>query len=213
MKYWISILLLFSSYWGIGQAAKYLAAIPKYNEASAFEDIRYKDMDWSKFYKLDEANDIVDPMNYDFDLMNAAVFFAVNKYRSTKNIKAVAFEPRLRDAACIHSYQMVKRKFFDHINHADPTIAYPNMRIELCGYHGEKLSENLARSYIDLTKPMNYTQVADMVVKQLSQSPEHNLHMIDPALDKLGCGFLFEYAPTEGMFYFRLTQDFGRDWR
>ena len=213
MKYCISILFLLSYCFGFGQASKYLAAIPKYNEASSFEDIRYKDLDWIRFYKLEEANDILDPMNYDFDLMNAAVFFAVNKYRASKHLDALKFEPRLRDAASIHSSQMVKRNFFDHINHADATISMPNVRIELCGYHGERLSENLARSFIDLNKPMTYVQVADMVVKQLSQSPEHNIHMIDPALDKLGCGLLFENKVTDGYFYFRLTQDFGRDWR
>ena len=78
---------------------KYLAEIRKYNEASVFEDERYKDMTWEKFYKLEEANDLVDPNNYDFDLMNAAVLFAVNKYRASHSIKPLKFEPRLRDAA------------------------------------------------------------------------------------------------------------------
>ena len=213
MKYCISILLLFCASFGFGQASKYLAAIPKYNEASAFEDIRYRDLDWTKFYKLEEANDMLDPMNYDFDLMNAAVFFAVNKYRATKHVEALTFEPRLRDAASIHSSQMVRGNFFDHANRADAAIGMPNVRIELCGYHGERLSENLAHSFIDLSKPMTYLQVADMVVKQLSQSPEHNIHMIDPTLDKLGCGLLFENKLTNGYLYFKLTQDFGRDWR
>jgi hypothetical protein len=41
------------------QADKYLAQIPKYNENSAFEDVRYKDLNWKQFYKLEEANDFV----------------------------------------------------------------------------------------------------------------------------------------------------------
>ena len=74
------------------QSDKYLAQIPKYNEKSSFEDVRYKDLDWKQFYKLEEANDLVDPNNYDFDLMNAAAFYAVNKYRASKGIAPLRFD-------------------------------------------------------------------------------------------------------------------------
>jgi hypothetical protein len=37
--------------------------------------------------------------------------------------------------------------------------------------------------------------------------------MIDPSLDKIGCGLIFDNKTSNGMNYFRLTQDFGRDWR
>ena len=196
------------------EAAPYLAKIGKYNEASLFEDKRYSDLDWRAFYKLDEANEFVDPRNYDFDLMNAAVFYAVNKYRASKSIAPLRFEPRLRDAATIHSYQMVTKNFFDHMNYTDPKIQGPDTRMELCGYHGQKIAENLARTYADRGRPMTYTQLADKVVMELSRSREHNKHLIDPELEKLGCGVIFEYTSTpEGIIYFRLTQDFGRDWK
>ena len=39
--------------------ALYLAKVPKYNEVSYFEDVRYKNMDWKRFYKLDIANSLV----------------------------------------------------------------------------------------------------------------------------------------------------------
>jgi uncharacterized protein YkwD len=194
-------------------ADTYLAQIRKYNEPSIFEDVRYKGMDWQHFYQLEEANDLVDPNNYDFDLMNAAVFFAVNKYRASKGIAALKFEPRFRDAASIHSDQMVRHHFFDHINRYDQRIAAPNNRTELCGYKGERIAENLAKSFMDPQRPLSYNQLADMVVKQLAGSYEHNQHMLDPTLDKLGCGLIFENKLTEGMSYFSLTQDFGRDWR
>ncbi|MBS1686215.1 MAG: CAP domain-containing protein [Bacteroidetes bacterium] len=191
---------------------KYLAQIRKYNEASVFEDERYKDMTWEKFYHLDEANDLVDPNNYDFDLLNAAVLFAVNKYRDARGIKALKFEPRLRDAASIHSYEMVRRNFFDHVNRYDKAIAMPNNRTEMCKYAGERIAENLARSFVDVEKPMTYTQIADMIVKELSTSYDHNKHMLDPGLDKIGCAVIFEDRPIDGYYYMRTTQDFGRDW-
>lgn len=213
MKKLTVIFLLLSALAAQAQADKYLAQIPKYNEKSIFEDERYKGMDWQHFYKLDEANELVDPNNYDFDLMNAAVLFAVNKYRASRGVAALKFEPRLRDAASIHSDQMVRHNFFDHVNRYDRAVAMPNNRTEMCKFVGERIAENLARSYVDPDKPMTYTQVADMVVKQLSGSSEHNQHMIDPSLDKIGCGLIFESRTTNGMNYFRLTQDFGRDWR
>ena len=195
------------------EAAPYLAKVEKYNEASTFEDVKYKDLDWKGFYKLEEANELVDPVNYEFDLMNAAMFFAVNKYRASKGLAALKFEPRLRDAASIHSYQMVRKNFFDHMNYTDPKLKGPDTRMELCGYHGQKIAENLSRGYVDRSKPLTYTQLADKVVAELSRSKDHNKHMIDPDLEKLGCGLIFESKATaEGVVYFRLTQDFGRDW-
>lgn len=213
MKNIASIIFILCAVSASAQADKYLAQIPKYNEKSIFEDERYKGMDWQHFYKLEEANDLVDPNNYDFDLMNAAVFFAVNKYRASKGIAPFKFEPRFRDAASIHSDQMVKRNFFDHVNRYDKAIAMPNNRTEMCGYMGERIAENLARSYWDPEAPKTYVQLADMVVKELSTSYDHNRHMIDPQLDKIGCGLIFENKPSNGYYYFRLTQDFGRDWR
>jgi len=194
-------------------AAPYLANIPKYNEASSFEDVKYKDLDWNKFYKLDIANQLVDPVNYDFDALNAAMFFAVNKYRDSKGSPPLKFEPRLRDAASIHSYEMVKKNFFDHINTTDPKIKGPDIRMELCGYKGQRLSENIARNFADRGRPLTYIQLADKTIKDLSKSSEHNKHLLDPGLDKMGCAVIFESESTSvGVIYFRLTQDFGKDW-
>ena len=211
MKSIVIILSLLCASGAKAQATKYLAQIPKYNEKSSFEDVRYKDLDWKQFYKLDEANDLVDPNNYDFDLMNAAAFYAVNKYRASKGVAPMRFEPRLRDAASIHSDQMVKRKFFDHLNRFDAKIALPNNRIELCGYQGERIAENIARSFIDPYTPLTYTQLADKVVNELSRSKEHNAHMLDSSFDKLGCAITFEAGPANAPIYFRLTQDYGMD--
>jgi uncharacterized protein YkwD len=217
MKWTLMFSLLICMVQCMGQApgaAPYLSKVAKYNEASVFEDVRYKNIDWKAFYKLDEANELVDPFNFDFDLLNAAVFFAVNKYRASKGLPQLKFEPRLRDAAVIHSYEMVKKNFFDHMNYTDAKLHGPDTRIELCGYRGQKLAENLARGYADRGKPQSYTQLADKAVMELSRSSEHNKHLTDPGLEKLGCGVLFENTATaEGITYFRLTQDFGTDWK
>jgi uncharacterized protein YkwD len=190
------------------QADKYLAAIPKYNEASSFEDERYRGLSWKQFYALEEVKEFVDPMNYDSDLMNAALFFAINKYRDGLKLSQLTFEPRLRDAAMIHSNEMVKRNFFDHVNSFDPKIRLFNQRTELCGFMGEYLSENISRTFQDMNKPLSYTELADRTIKELSTSNNHKKCMTRSDINVLGCGFIFERKHTEGIFYFRTTHDF-----
>jgi uncharacterized protein YkwD len=192
------------------QPDKYLAAITKYNEASSFEDIRYKGLSWKQFYALEETKEFVDPMNYDSDLMNAALFFAVNKYRDGLKLSQLIFEPRLRDAAMIHSNEMIKRNFFDHVNSYDPKIRLLNQRTELCGFMGEYLSENISRSFQDMNKPLSYTELADRVIKELSTSSVHKKNMTRADLNSLGCGLIFERKHSEGIFYFRTTHDFAK---
>jgi uncharacterized protein YkwD len=217
MKIQLLVVVLFCSMKCFAQAPEaspYLAKVEKYNEVSSFEDVRYKSLDWKAFYKLDEANEFVDPVNYDFDLLNAAMFFAVNKYRSFKSLPPMKFEPRLRDAATIHSYEMVRKNFFDHMNYTDEKLQGPDTRMHLCGYDGQKLAENLARGYVDRGRPVTYTQLADKIVNELSHSRDHNKHMVDPTLQRLGCAVIFEAGQSpEGIVYFRLTQDFGTDWK
>lgn len=210
MRITILLLLLLNAGFTISQPDKYLAAITKYNEASSFEDERYRGMTWQQFYKLEEANEFVDPMNYDCDLMNAAIFFAINKYRDGLHLSQLAFEPRLRDAAMIHSNEMIKRNFFDHSNPYDPKLRMHNLRAELCGFFGEYLSENLSRSFLNMNTPLTYTQLADKTIKELSYSKDHKKNMTSNNINLLGCGFLCENRGSEGIFYFRITHDFGR---
>lgn len=193
-------------------AQPYLADILKYNEASNFEDARYKVLDWRDFDKLEEANELVDPNNYDFDLMNAAVFYAVNKFRSAKNLPPLKFDGRLRDAASIHSWQMVKKNFFDHMDFYDDSLRSPDRRMMLCGYSGQKMTENISRIYLDRSKPLTYIQVAAKIAAEWSKSKDQNHHMLDPELERLGCGLVFEvHSNLQGLIYFRVTADFGKD--
>ncbi|MFN8278449.1 MAG: CAP domain-containing protein [Chitinophagales bacterium] len=194
-------------------AADYLARIPKYNESSQFEDDKYKGMTWQQFEALDMAKEFVDPDNYDYDLLSAAIFFATNKYRASQHIAPLVFEGHLRDAAAIHTYEMIRRKIFDHINQADAKLKMPNNRTELCGYAGERIAENLERDYVDLQKPLTYMELAEKAIRDLSRSKEHNAHMLDPNLKQVGCAIMFEAQPnSDGYWFWRLTQDFGKPW-
>jgi uncharacterized protein YkwD len=75
---------------------------------------------------------------------------------------------------------------------------------------GEYLSENISRSFQDMTKPLSYTELADRVIKELSTSSVHKKNMTRVDLNALGCGLIFERKHSEGIFYFRTTHDFAK---
>jgi uncharacterized protein YkwD len=193
------------------QSAKsYLVNVGKYNEASGFEDPQYNNMTWQKFYKLDEPNEIIDPVNYDFDLMNAAVFFAINKYRESKGLPAFKFDAHLRDAATIHTNEMEQHNFFAHDNPYNSSLKKFYTRIEISGFKGGFSAENISREYQDLHNPKTYIQLADEMILHLSLSKPHNANMLNPNYTNLGCALLFDRKSTNGdVWYYRSTHDFG----
>ncbi len=192
------------------EAKKYLDEIGKYNEVSGFEDSRYNSMTWQQFYKLEEANEIVDPANYDFDLMNAAVFFAINKYRESKGLSELKFNTNLRDAAAIHSAEMVNRNFFAHENPYNAELKKFYNRIEISGFKGGFSAENISQEYQDLHNPKSYIQLAEEMIHTLSLSKPHNANMLDKNYTYLGCALLFDKKSTgNDVWYYRSTQDFG----
>lgn len=193
------------------QAKKYLDAVGKYNEATLFEDSRYASITWQQFYALEEANELVDPVNYDYDLMNAAVFFAVNKYRESRGLSSFRFDAKLRDAAAIHSAAMVNQSFFSHENARDPALRKVENRVQLCGFTGGYWAENISRMYQTMDKPKSYKQLADEMVYALSLSKGHNENMLDKTYKLLGCALTFEKKASGNSWYYRSTQDFGAE--
>ena len=191
------------------QPATFLSQIPKYNESSSFEDSAYSKFTWQQFYALEECKEIVDPENFDFDLLNAAVFFATNKYRASKKLPLCAFSPELRNAAAIHSFMMVKNNFFNHINPFTPKLRTPIDRIQLCQFPGTRYAENVARIFINLNEPLTYTQLAENVVLDFSKSGAHDKNLRDPKLTELGTAIVFEADKKNPYRYFKVTQNFG----
>src|SRR3954467_5614133 len=113
-------LLIFAFFFLADSGEKYLADIPSYQKDSYFKQKVYEEHDWKSFYQLKEANEVVDPNDYDFHLLNAAIFFSTNKRREEKKLKPLKFSAGLRDAAVIHSYQMVAKNLVNHMNNKKP---------------------------------------------------------------------------------------------
>src|SRR4051812_5439152 len=92
----------------------FLQEIVLYQKDSFYKEKVYAKHDHNSFAQLKEANAIIDPNDYDLHLLNAAIFYATNKVREQKHLPLLKFSPQLRDAAVVHSQQMVDKKFFDH---------------------------------------------------------------------------------------------------
>lgn len=83
---------------------------------TVFPDSLYRNHDFESFFLLDAVKQQIDTQNIDYGLLNAATFYAMNEIRSKKRRSELIFDPHLRDAAFLHSIQMVKHNFFAHIN-------------------------------------------------------------------------------------------------
>src|ERR1035438_5100206 len=68
-----------------------------------FNDKQYDKTTWQEFYKLDEVNKPIDLLNPDYDLLAAAVFYATNEYRETKNLPLYKYSRDLRDRSEEHT--------------------------------------------------------------------------------------------------------------
>src|SRR4051794_13492167 len=118
----IKTLVLLSLLFLIADGDSFLKDIPLYQKDSYFKQKVYAEHDWKSFFQLKEANQIIDPDNYDLHLLNAAVFFATNKLRDEKKLKQLKFSNALRDAAVVHTQQMIDKKFFNHFNNRVPKL-------------------------------------------------------------------------------------------
>lgn len=191
-----------------GNAEKFLNDVPFYNNDSYFKEKVYTEHDWKSFMQLKEANETVNPDNYDLHLLNAAVFFSTNKLRDQKNMKQFRYSPTLRNAAVVHSYQMVDKKFFDHYNKRNLQLRTPDNRIQLFGTTANAAGENIDYTHILLPSKTTYVQLGELIVDDWFHSPPHKKNMLNKSFGALGCGAFFETKNKEGARYVKATQDF-----
>ena len=187
---------------------KFLKDIPLYQKESYFKQKVYAEHDWKSFSELQEASQIVDPNNYDLHLLNAALFFVANKVREDKRLKPLKFSPQLRDAAVVHSQQMIEKKFFDHFNNKTRKLHSPEDRIKLFGVEADAMGENIDFYNIDMPSKATYLQLADKIVDEWMHSTPHRKTMLSKIYSHLGCGAMFEESDKNGVRYIKATQDY-----
>src|SRR6185436_13246076 len=173
---------------------KFLEEVSLYQMDSYFKQKVYDEHDWKSFYQLKEAGEIVKPDNYDLHLLNAAVFFATNKLREEKRLKPLNFNAGLRDAAVVHTSQMIEKKFFNHINNKTPKLRSPDERMRMFGATTRAAGENIDLNNIPMPSNTNYLQLADKLVYAWFHSPPHKKTMLSRLYSHLGCAAIFEHS-------------------
>jgi uncharacterized protein YkwD len=186
----------------------YLQKVPGYYTESYYKQKVYEENTFKTFYASEAAKVKIDVKNYDLHLMNACLFFATAKIRNDKGLKETKFNSGLRDAAVVHSQQMITKKFFDHFNKADGKLRTPDQRMELVGITNTYKGENIDYTYIDLNKSETYLQVAERVVVDFMNSPPHKKTMLDKNYNSLGTGIILESTNNGYYHYLKATQDF-----
>lgn len=190
---------------------KFLQDIPLYQKDSYFKQKVYTEHDWKSFSVLKEAAQIVEPNNHDLHLLNAAIFFATNKVRENKNLKPLKFSAELRDAAVVHSQQMIDKNFFDHFNTKTHQLHSPEDRMKLFGTNAAAMGENLDLNNIDMPSKTTYVQLADKIVDEWMHSAPHRKTMLSKTYSLLGCGAVFEKKDKNGARYVKATQDYASE--
>jgi uncharacterized protein YkwD len=205
IKYFLLGVLLFAAG---GDAGKFLDEIALYQKDSYFKEKVYAEHDWKSFSGLKEVNQSVNPDNYDLHLLNAAVFFATNKIRAEKKQKELSYSSALRNAAVVHSQQMVDRKFFNHFGKA-PKLRSPDDRIKLFGTtNATAEGENIDYNHMQPGKT-TYWQIAEQIVDDFYHSSEHKKTMLSKLYTHLGCAAVLEVSNKDGgLRYYKATQDY-----
>lgn len=188
-----------------------LSKIVLYQKDSYFKSKVYDEIDWKDFYKLSEAQRPLDPQQYDFHLLNAALFYATNKLRENYGLPSLKFSAGLRDAATVHTDQMVRKNFFSHYNHlGSKKLSTPESRMKIFVNDPHISGENVAENYVEPDEHLSYIAVAERVLTDLYNSPPHRAILFGKGFHYLGCAILFE--PVKGdeeAVYLKATQDFG----
>ena len=200
------MLLLLSA----NEGNKYLEEIPLYGNISYYREDVYKQHDYKSFYSLKEANAIVKPEDYDMHLLGAAVFYATNKLRAEKKQKPLKYSASLRDAAAVHTWQMVSKNFFSHYNNKNRKLNSPEQRLALFDISQTAIGENCDLNSMFTTDNKTYIQLAEEIVDNLYNSSEHRKIMLSKDYNAIGCATIFELQPKKDAWYCKTTQDFAK---
>jgi uncharacterized protein YkwD len=194
-------------------------------KATAFSDQQYSQYNHTSFARLDAANQRIDLDNIDYDLLNAAIFYATNKQRTAHNRAPFTFLPLLRDAANLQTEQMVKHNFFSHQNPRNAQLRTLRDRITRAGDEGNIMSagENISEYFLldyrpdqqftirqegGQTKFYNfrtrqeieahtYRSFGEAIVADWMDSPGHRANILNEKFTHLGCGTLRSTRPGE----------------
>jgi uncharacterized protein YkwD len=178
---------------------------------TTFQDHDYERYNWKNFRALQEVNQAIDLQNPDYDLLNAAVFFATLRARNQEGHGKLTFDPALRNMAQYHSAAMARYGFVNHTNPRNPR--YSTMQQRARQFKAQANAENVASTFLHRYKPGSYyiqketphgfvfydsrsqreikvhtyMSFAESVVKSWMNSPSHRHNILYRDMSRLGC--------------------------
>ncbi len=152
------------------------------------------------------------------DQITGYLYMKTNKYREYLGLLPLTFDSDLRILALQHTDDMIERSYFSHYT---PEGIDPTQRAQLLGIDVTKvlsdgstrtgIAENIIRitaghtvgkAYTGFVDPTTPEAVADIMMIEWINSPEHNKNLINPTIEKIGIGTRYDGE------YFYATQDF-----
>lgn len=201
-------LLALLAFTALPNGAKWLSDIPGFHTASIYEQQIYSQYTWQSFEQLPEVKQVVNPDQLDYHLLNAAIFFVTNRQREKSKKPLLAFSPNLRNAAAVHTHQMVSKKFFDHVNAKTPALSTMVKRLAVFGITNVACAENCDFTYIEVDGNTTYWQLALEIVDDFYKSSGHRKNMLSKTYTHLGCAAQFELKSNGDYHYLKVTQNF-----
>jgi uncharacterized protein YkwD len=163
--------------------------------------------------------EIIDLDHIDKVRMNAVIFFLTNEIRIKNHLQPLDYAPHLEKSATMHAQDMVKEKFFSHINPRNKEKSTPNDRAKLCQISNPYLAENIIEGYGlryvsnetvylrgkgrfssspdgELLKPHTYLSLGESFVQRWMNSKDHRKNILAKEALQLGCG-IADYTDNE----------------
>jgi uncharacterized protein YkwD len=114
--------------------------------------------------------------------VRAATLCLINVQRARHGDQPLTENLRLDRAAVVHSQDMAKRKYFEHV---DPDGVHPDARIVREGYPPILVGENLAWGETTKSTPA-------WIVSAWMKSPGHRANILEPGYREIGIGMAYE---------------------
>jgi|GEM_PF-1124292 len=141
-----------------------------------------------------------------------------NKYREYRGLSSLNYDPELATIAQSHSTDMAARNYFSHETPEgiDPTGRAKEAKFETTkrlsdGSIRMGIAENIVKiaqgniigkGYSGFVDPSDPQQVADVMMIEWINSPEHNQNLVNAGIDRIGVGVAYD-----GEFFYA-TQNF-----
>jgi len=190
----------------------------------------YYEYNLDNFRKASVFNERVDTKNPNTRILDAAIFYITNEVRKKHKLPFLEYHKLLEETALLHSGNMVKQHFFDHINPKNREFKTPEDRARFIGIQNPFLAENIIESFVldyKSGKPVftdgkgkfwykkedqplsvhTYLSLADRMVEDWMNSPPHRSNILSKKALQLGCGTCF-FENKNGMPSVMGTQNF-----